>query len=505
MSSAVMAATWPAAGNDPTNSRYQAGEATINASTVGSLHLLWSLSTDGDVTANPALDDAYLYFPDSAGFLYKVNRQTGALVWKNPVASYTGITGDYARATPAIVGNTLIIGNQSGKLDGQSARPAHVFAVDKNTGNLLWNAQVDSTQLSIVTQSAVVANGTAFVGIASHEELAAGSVSPWPWQFRGSVVALDVLSGAIKWRSYTVPQGYYGGAIWGSTGAVDVAHNTVYMASGNNYAVPQSVLDCLNGGGSPASCISPDDHFDSILALDMTTGAIKWSARGLPFDVWNLGCGLDVPGFSIPPNDNCPNPKGPDWDFAQGPMLFGGTGNTGRIVGVGQKSGVFWAFDAVTGALRWSTQVAPGGRNGGLQWGSANDGTRIYVAVSNSAPTGGATPNVWQLTNGRGTTTSGGWAALNVNSGQVLWTTPDPLGSRAEAAVSAANDVVFGCNVDPVNGTMYALDAKSGDVLWSFNSGGACTAGPSVADGVVFWGTGNFRGSGPHKVFAFGL
>ena len=26
----------------------------------------------------------------------------------------------------------------------------------------------------------------------------------------------------------------------------------------------------------------------------------------------------------MPPNDNCPNPKGPDWDFAQGPMLFSG-------------------------------------------------------------------------------------------------------------------------------------------------------------------------------------
>jgi len=77
--------------------------------------------------------------------------------------------------------------------------------------------------------------------------------------------------------------------------------------------------------------------------------------------------------------------------------------------------------------------------------------------------------------------------------------------------VSGANGVVFGCNMDPVNGTMYALDARSGAVLWSFNSNansptyGACTAGPTIADGMVFWGTGTFTGAGPKKVFAFGL
>jgi len=507
MNGAAMAADWSTAGNGLMNSRYQADEVHINAGTVGSLHLRWSLSTDGDVTATPALDDDYVYFPDTAGFLYKVNRYTGAVVWKKSVSTYTGIAGDFARATPAIVGNTLIMGDQSGALSGQSARPAHVFAVDKNTGSLLWNTQVDSTQFSMVTQSAVVANGTAFVGIASNEEFVAGLVPSWQWQFRGSVVALDVRSGAIKWRTYMVPQGYYGASVWGSTGAVDVSRNTVYMSTGNNYAVPQSVLDCLNRGDPPSSCMSPNNHFDSIVALNMATGAIKWSARGLPFDVWNVGCGLDIPGFiNVLPNNNCPNPKGTDWDFAQGAMLFGGNGNAARIVGAGQKSGMYWAFDADTGAVRWSTQVAPGGLTGGLQWGSANDGKRIYVAVSNSGLTGsGITPGVWQLKNGRGTTTSGGWAALNVNSGEVMWTTPDPRGSRAEAAVSAANDVAFGCNLDPVNGTMYALDAKSGDVLWSFNSGGACNAGPSVADGIVFWGTGTRTGSGPHKVFAFGL
>ena len=74
--------------------------------------------------------------------------------------------------------------------------------------------------------------------------------------------------------------------------------------------------------------------------------------------------------------------------------------------------------------------------------------------------------------------------------------------------MSGANGVVFGCNMDPVNGTLYALDAKSGAPLWSYNSGGACNAGPSIADGMVYWGSGTFGlfgPTGPKKVFAFGL
>jgi polyvinyl alcohol dehydrogenase (cytochrome) len=200
-------------------------------------------------------------------------------------------------------------------------------------------------------------------------------------------------------------------------------------------------------------------------------------------------------------------------------MLFADTGANADVgmVGAGQKSGIFWAFRAKDGKLAWYRQVAPGGLTGGLQWGSASDGQSIFVAVANSGLTGsGTNPQPWTLKDGS-TTTSGGWAALAAKSGDVLWTTKDPVGSRAEAAVSGANGVIFGCNLDQVNGTMYAMDAKTGKVLWSFNSGsgsspyatgvfGACMAGPSIADGMVYWGTGAFQGApGPKKVLAFGL
>ncbi|MBL8352743.1 MAG: PQQ-binding-like beta-propeller repeat protein [Burkholderiaceae bacterium] len=522
---------WPSAGQDLKNSRWAQDERKISPKTVAGLQLKWAFSTAGDVTANPAVEGDFVYFPDSAGWLYKLNKATGALVWKRQVSDLTGLPGDFARATPAIAGDALIFGNQAGKYTAPDfssfGRPdaARVVAVNKNTGALIWMTKVDpGLTMSFITHSAIVADGKAIVGLASNEELIAGfwpKANGWTWNFRGSVVALDVATGAIHWKTYMVPPGYYGGAVWGSTGAVDRAHGLVYMATGNNYWVPQTALDCLNGGGTPAGCMSPDNHFNSIVAMDLKTGAIKWGARGLPYDVWNVGCGLSIPGvFTVPPNDNCPNPKGPDWDFAQGPMLFGGNdgdNESGNLVGAGQKSGMFWAFNAKTGKPAWSTQVAPPGLTGGLQWGSATDGRDVFVAVAQSGLRGaGQDVPPWTLKDGS-TTTAGGWAALDAKKGKVLWTTKDPLDSRAEAAVSGANGVIFGCNLDQVNGTMYALDAKSGKVLWSYNSGsgvspfvsgvfGACNAGPSIVDGMVFWGTGTFQGApGPKKVLAFGL
>ena len=523
------AADWPTAGHDLKNSRYQEDEKSIDTKTVAGLKLRWSFDTDGDVTANPAVDGEFLYFPDSAGFLYKVDRRNGNLVWKNPISNYTGIAGDFARATPAVAGDLLILGNQSGKFLGTAfgqpaPQPARVFAVNKVTGAAVWSTQVDDTPLSFVTHSAVIANGTVFVGTASNEELVAAFVPKlyWQWNFRGSIVALDVATGGIKWKTYMVPAGYYGGSVWGSTGAIDLKSNQFFVATGNNYAVPQGVLDCISAGGSQASCSSPDNHFDSIVALDLTTGAINWAGRGLSSDTWNVACGLNAPGFEVGPwfpgvYGNCPNANpttaGPDYDFAQGPMWLGG-----GLIGAGQKSGKFWAFDHKTGALAWATQVAPGGVTGGLQWGSATDGHRIFVAVSNSGPStngGGRGAAEWTLKDGT-TTKAGGWAALDRKTGAVLWTTPDPggwvndptlgSGNRAEAAVSATDSVVFGCNLAAGKGTMYALNAKSGEVLWSYDSGGPCNAGPSIANGMVFWGSGTFVSpGGPKKVFAFGL
>jgi polyvinyl alcohol dehydrogenase (cytochrome) len=207
----------------------------------------------------------------------------------------------------------------------------------------------------------------------------------------------------------------------------------------------------------------------------------------LPSDAWNVDCGL--PGFPLDvSNGNCPDPAtGPDYDFGQGPMLFR-SGNR-EYVGAGEKSGDFLVLDRNTGQKIWDTKVGPGGLTGGLQWGSATDGTRIYVAQDNSA-----------------SLSAGYWAALDPATGAVLWQSNDPspglpgfwgiFGYSIEGPVSVANGVMYGCSLSPAGPNMFALDGATGAVKWSFNSGASCLGGAAIADGTVYWGTG-YRAFGP--------
>ena len=151
--------------------------------------------------------------------------------------------------------------------------------------------------------------------------------------------------------------------------------------------MPQSVLDCVAAAGTDpdakAACLPADNHFDSVLALDMQTGAIRWATRAIPYDAWTVDC---IPFFGD--GSNCPDPAGPDYDFGQAPALFtvkpDGKGKPYDLVGVGQKSGQYWTLNPDTGAVQWVTQAGPGGTAGGLQWGSAVDGQRVYTANANS-------------------------------------------------------------------------------------------------------------------------
>jgi polyvinyl alcohol dehydrogenase (cytochrome) len=440
------------------------------------------------VSATPAVDGQKVYVPDWSGNLYAVDRVTGTVVWERKISDYTGLPGDKARATPALSDSALVIGNQ-----GPFGGGGKVMAINKDTGALLWATQVDPHPAAIITQSATVFDGVVYIGVASLEEAMAAIVPNYPCcSFRGSMAALDLKTGKILWRTFVTPSAEFpGNAIWGSSPAIDVKRGSVYIATGNNYDAPQSVLDCVaehaNDPAGQRACLPADDYFDSILALDLRTGRIKWSTQALPFDAWTVSCIFGDPS-------NCPTPKGPDFDFGQAPALFRAP-NGRELVGAGQKSGQYWALDPGTGAVVWVTDTGPGGTAGGLQWGSAVDGQRIYTANANSdlVPYQGATTGIW--------------SALDPNTGAILWQTRPLHGGGTSGPVTTANGVVFGCALDPL-GYMYALDAATGAVLWEFASGGSCLSGAAISNGTVYWGSGysNFGfGTPNNKLYAFGL
>jgi polyvinyl alcohol dehydrogenase (cytochrome) len=190
------------------------------------------------------------------------------------------------------------------------------------------------------------------------------------------------------------------------------------------------------------------------------------------------------------------------------------TKKAGDIVAAGQKSGMLWGLNADTGATVWGTLAGPGSSLGGLEWGSATDGTRIYFAVVNLG--GVEYPMVNAPKGTPATSNAGSWGAADPETGAIIWQTADPNGAVDLGAVSVANGVVyassFGGKVfypgsSAGKPTMFALDAKSGKQLWEFTSGGSVNAGPAIADGKVYWGSGyaNLGLGDPNaKLFAFG-
>jgi polyvinyl alcohol dehydrogenase (cytochrome) len=497
-------AGWPSAGHDLDNSRFQNTEKSISVGNVSTLAVKWTFTTHGDVSATPSVDRNHVYFPDWAGWLYAVNRKTGALVWQTRIDSASLVGNDLARATPVVAGNKVIVGTQGGPEGGGGA----LLAFDKNTGALLWRtAPLEQHFAAAITQSATVHGNTVFIGVSSLEETLAALVPNYPCcSFRGSMLAVDANTGAIIWKTYMMPAGYSGGAVWGSSPAVDTKRGQVYIATGNNYTVPPAVLACVAAAAgddnAERACIPSSNHFDSILALDLKNGSVRWATPALPYDAWTVQC-----FFGINPA-NCPSPAGPDYDFAQAPALFSvrpaRRGRPIELVGAGQKSGLYWALNPDTGAVVWTKAAGPGGITGGLQWGSAVDGARVYTANSNSL----SLP--WTLPNAT-TTTNGIWSALDAATGQVLWQVTPPHGGNTSGPVTTANGVVFGCSLDS-QGYMYAMNAATGQILWSYASGGSCLSGAAIARGTVYWGSGygHFGSFFPswtpnNKVYAFAL
>ena len=232
--------------------------------------------------------------------------------------------------------------------------------------------------------------------------------------------------------------GYSGAAVWGSSPAIDVKRNSVYITTGNNYSAPQSVKDCATAAGSDLAALAAcepqgnGNYVDAILSLDLADGHIKWANKMQGYDAWTTAC----IGFPTA----CPTPAGPDFDFGQGAMLIP-TKKAGDVVVAGQKSGMLWGLNADTGAKVWGTLVGPGSSLGGLEWGSATDGDRIYFAVVNL---GGVTYSMVNPPKGTpATSSSGSWGAVDPATGTIDWQTADPNGAIDLGPVSVANGVVY--------------------------------------------------------------
>jgi len=475
---------WNGWGNGSTNTRHQSSaHANLTAAQVPRLTLQWAFAFPGETIAEsqPSVVDGRLFVGSRSGGVYALDAKSACVHWR--------FDADAPVKNSVVVGAVQINGTEKivayfGDLTGTA------YAVDASSGELIWRRRVDDFPASRLMGSFVLAQDQLFVPVTATESTLVAATDALCCVFRGSIVSLDPATGKDRWRRYTVDQeaaktgvnsmgndvyGPSGATIW-SAPTVDVEQGIVYVGTGENASHPATKTS------------------DAILAVDIASTEIKWSYQGLAGDAWNMSCGTTD-------KTNCPNDPGLDYDMGSSPSLV--TLASGqRVLLAAQKSGVVHALDPDAGGkLMWKRKVAEGGVLGGIEWGPANDGEKVYVAL------GDIRWNTLDLLDPGLTldrNMGGGLVALNLTDGAIAWQADAidcgerPMCSPAQtAAVTTIPGVVFSGGM---SGHLRAFDSETGDVLWTYDTvrkyesinkaigrGGAIDAtGPVVVDGWVY-------------------
>jgi polyvinyl alcohol dehydrogenase (cytochrome) len=448
---------WTVFGRDVMGSHHNPDESKLTPQTVANLKTKWVFQTEGDVSSQPILVNGVVYFGSWDGHEYAVDAKTGQKIWAYDC-------GQSTRSAAAYAGGVLYFGDIAG----------YLYALDAKTGAQKWKKRIDSHPNTVATSSPIYYQGRLYIGVASHEEGAMMRKRDYACcTFRGSVVAFDAANGNEVWRFWVMPDavkeqgknkigntimGPSGGAVW-STVSLDPAAGRVYVTTGNQYTQPAS------------------KYCNAIIALDMATGKEIWAYQATPKDIWTFDC------------RNNPECSDLDVDFGTAPVFVKGPGGKTLIV-AGQKSGWAFAIDPKTGQKVWATEVGPGGKLGGIEFGLASDGERVYAAVSNHPKQGSV-------------------SALDGATGKILWQTPDPAQKANFGPITVTgkgnNRLVW---AGSVSGHVRAYDAASGKIVWEFDTGGAVGGGIAVVDGTVYVGSGyEFLriGKKNNKLYAFSL
>lgn len=354
----------------------------------------------------------------------------------------------------------------------------NAYAVDAQTGKQLWRVRPEAHRAATLTGSFALWGDLLYVPVSSLEVGSAESPDYACCTFRGSVVALDVATGATRWQARSVlgePKvvgqtrngtdilAPSGAPVWGSP-TVDTKRGLLYFGTGENYA-------------SPA-----DENSDAIIAVDLQTGVRRWSHQIHANDAWNNSC-------MYKDHPNCPSQRGLDQDIASSPMLVDMDDGKQILLG-GSKSGVLTAIDPDRdGAPLWQVKVGRGSLQGGIHFGMSSEGSRIYVPIYDSLTTPLA-----------GTYDDRGFPGMHMvdaNTGKLVWSGPffDDCNGRVpcEPGISAATTAIPGAVIaGHIDGWLRAYERETGKVLWQTDT----IRDYPTASGTIAHG-GSMSGPGP--------
>lgn len=492
MGDPAAAPLWNGWGATIANAHFQpAAQAGLGADQVPKLHLKWAFGFPDTTSAwaQPTIAGGRLFVGGQNGLVYSLDAASGCIAW-------TFVAKGGVRTSITI--GRRAVGGQSAYAAYFSDQKGFVYAVDAAAGRLLWTRKVDDHPLVRLTGSPTLHEGRLYVPTSSYEE---GGKPPGYacCTFRGSIVALDARTGDVIWKSYTIAEeprlmrayadgtelrGPSGGAIW-SAPTIDVKRGALYAGVGNTYSGPMQ----------PTT--------DAVLAFDLKTGAMRWARQMAPSTPDVFGC--------TPGEVNCGQRAGPDFDFGASPVLAR-LPNGRELIVAGQKSGVAYALDPdKKGEQVWRYRAGGGSGLGGIQWGIASDGERVYIPVADIY-----------------SPTPGGLHAVDLATGTRVWhAAPQPpvCGKPSRACSGAqfsAVTVIPGVVFSPSNdGAVRAYSTKDGAVVWTFDTnrefptinglrakGGSMNGpAPVVAGGMVYVssGYGAFGLRPGNVLLAFGL
>lgn len=435
-------------GLDPENTHFLTSEqAGITRGNVGALKLKWAfgLPRASRVRSQPNFAGGSLFLGTPTGTVYALESETGCVRWT--------FAADAEVRTAIVVSGWEARDKSAAPLAFFGDLVGNVYAVEAATGKQVWKVSADAHPAARITGTPVLHEGMLFVSVSSLEESSTTNPRYRCCTFRGSILALDAATGAQIWRRFLIEESTQTGrrdngtAMFGPAGtpvwavpALDERRGQLYVATGNNYASPTT------------------DMSNSVIALDLTTGAVNWHYQATAGDAWNVACVFKQM------SPNCPDEDGPDLDFGTAPVLA--KDRTGReLVVAGQKAGVTYGIDPDTGALVWQRRVGRGGMSGGILFGMATANGVLFAPVSDM-PDG--KDNGYPL--------SPGVNAIDIASGSVVWKaeTPGDCGegrtdcqSGNSGAIMATPELVI-AGADDAHLRIY--DAADGKVLWNYDT-----------------------------------
>lgn len=483
---------WLTYSGDFTGRRYSR-LTSITPANVKNLQLEWVLQSmsPAELTqkheASPLVVDGVMYTVQPPNVIVALDATTGRVFWTHPytpAATGRNCCGRVNRGL-AILGHTLFMGTLDGNL----------MAIDARDGRLVWTTQVGRPEAAYaVTTAPLIVKDKVIVGPAGGE-----------FGISGFIAAYDAATGKQVWRFNTVPHAGEpgnetwtgdawktgGGSIW-NIGSYDPQMNTIFWGVGNP-------------GPDWNGAMRPGDNLytSSVVALDADTGKLKWHYQFTPHDEFDFDATQIQMLAEIP------------WEGRPRPVLM--TAN---------RNGIFYVLDRATGKfllgkpfvkVTWMDGFDANGRpnrvqtvteqgirvypenQGGTNWYSPSYSPRtglFYIPTwvdtsaintrradryveGNQFLGGGATHDIPGVTAGRVNQRSpqpghGGITAVDPLTGNIRWRF-DMTDVTDSGVLSTASDLVFAGGRE---GHFYALDAKTGAVLWQAMIGGQIANGP---------------------------